>query len=87
MVGQVGSLGPGWNLEADPVLGLEPARHGDLFKDKGGQRGIPDMVRGYFTSREDSSLEGADGERVPKPVPITLGPGDACIGAPPIPGS
>ena len=80
--GEVGSLGPGWNIEADPVLGLEPARHGDLFKDKGGHRGIPDMVRGYFASREDSSLVGANGERVPKPVPITLGPGDACIGAP-----
>lgn len=102
--GEVGSLGPGWNMEANekgaqrlnpgsllltlPHLsskscvcaGLEPARHGDPFKDKGGHKGIPTMVRDYFASHKESSIVGPDGKRVPKPVPLTLGPGDACIG-------
>ena len=62
------------------VSGLEPARHGELFEEKGGHKGIPTMVREYFASREESSIVGPDGKRVPKPVPLTLGPGDACIG-------
>ena len=62
------------------VLGLELARHGDLFQEKGGHKGIPTMVREYFARREESSIVGSDGKRVPKPVPLTLGPGDACIG-------
>jgi hypothetical protein len=61
-------------------VGLETARHGDLFQEKGGHKGIPTMVHEYFANHEESSIVGPDGKRVPKPVPLTLGPGDACIG-------
>ena len=76
----VGSLGPGWNFDADPLRGLELTRERESFQEKGGHRGIPTMVAQYFTEREAlSAVRDSDGERVPKPVPILLGPGDACL--------
>ena len=84
--GHVGSLGPGWNMLADPVLGLEAARDHlrfgpeHVFQKKGGHKGIPTMVSQWFCSKPESSVLAPDGvTRMPKPVPITLGPGDACV--------
>ena len=55
--GHVGSLGPGWNMEADPVLGLEPARDGDRFAEKGSHTGLPCVVH---NKSDDSSMENDD---------------------------
>ena len=80
---------PGGHLAMEEFFSWQLATHGKAGSHKcegwGGPRewphaGIPTMVREFYNSSEEiSTVAPDDGQRWPLPVPLLLGPGDACI--------
>ncbi len=79
---------PGGHIAMEEFFRWQLAEHGKVGSHEcegwGGPRdwphaGIPTMVKSFYNQSAENSAVALDGQRWPAPVPLLLGPGDACI--------